>query len=333
VEANALAGIPDFVMAAEYGSPRRITAILEVKNPWQVTPRLVDEVIQSVHNSIRFLTFWIDQVPLTGRYPARLALEQLYGYMVRNGKSHGILTTMKGWCFARRENGGRFYVTRMFGDFLAQQGISDGAAGEGYQETTGFSILRALYYVSSLSENTPDSPEMPIGDVPGRVYLPRAGTSTTAAPLIQQPPQVGNAGYGVHGGQAPAPAGGQGGNPPIGATEIGVQIVGGYHEAECIQYDDDLVYHAFQFEPWLPESHLGPKTWIAMALPSRVTVVFKLWDAWHFGSQSQSHEASIYLHLRSLWGRYIPSLRVKSPLEFFHALIFQYIKVLPLRAV
>jgi hypothetical protein len=38
----------------------------------------------------------LDQLPLSGRYHARLALEQLYGYMVRNGKAYGILMTMKG---------------------------------------------------------------------------------------------------------------------------------------------------------------------------------------------------------------------------------------------
>lgn len=48
VEANNLAGIPDFVMATEYGiPPRRITAMLEVKNPWQVTPARIDAVINS----------------------------------------------------------------------------------------------------------------------------------------------------------------------------------------------------------------------------------------------------------------------------------------------
>jgi len=53
------------------------------------TPLLVDQMMHSIHNSIRFcsfLIFWIDQVWLTGRYPAWLALEQLYEYMVRNGK-------------------------------------------------------------------------------------------------------------------------------------------------------------------------------------------------------------------------------------------------------
>jgi hypothetical protein len=56
VEANNLAGIPDFVMATEYGIPsRRLTAILEVKNPWQVTPARIDAVINSTlhcHNQL-----------------------------------------------------------------------------------------------------------------------------------------------------------------------------------------------------------------------------------------------------------------------------------------
>lgn len=52
VEANNLAGIPDFVMVTEYGNlPRRITAMLEIKNPWQVTPALIDAVINSIIHS------------------------------------------------------------------------------------------------------------------------------------------------------------------------------------------------------------------------------------------------------------------------------------------
>jgi len=47
VEANALAGIPDLVMITEYGyAPRRVTVMVEVKNPWQVTPARIDQVIQ-----------------------------------------------------------------------------------------------------------------------------------------------------------------------------------------------------------------------------------------------------------------------------------------------
>lgn len=55
VEANALAGMPDCVMASDFGHPgylRRITAMIEIKNPWQVTPALVDQVIWSIQSPI-----------------------------------------------------------------------------------------------------------------------------------------------------------------------------------------------------------------------------------------------------------------------------------------
>jgi hypothetical protein len=55
VEAHALGGIPDFVMASALQNPpfpRRITALFEVKNPWQVTPALIDDVI----NGLTFAT-------------------------------------------------------------------------------------------------------------------------------------------------------------------------------------------------------------------------------------------------------------------------------------
>lgn len=101
VEVNAQAGVPNFAMVTEYGNILlRVTAMIEVKNPWQVTPARIDEVIRGIfHHSV--LPNLLYQVPLSGQYPARLALEQLYGYMVRNAKEYGILTTMRGWCFLR----------------------------------------------------------------------------------------------------------------------------------------------------------------------------------------------------------------------------------------
>ena len=52
VEANAHAGIPDFVMISEYGHhPHRVTAMMEAKNPWQVTPALIDQVIRGISSS------------------------------------------------------------------------------------------------------------------------------------------------------------------------------------------------------------------------------------------------------------------------------------------
>jgi hypothetical protein len=174
----------------------------------------------------------------------------------------------------------------MFGDFVARQGISEGAAYEGYCSTTGFSVMKALYYLSALAEATPKLPETPIGGLAGQVTLPYAGNSTTAAPMIQQP-QLGNAGHGF-GGLAPAHGG-------LGFQ--GVQILGGYDQAECLQYDHDFKCKDFQFESWLPENHLGPKTWIVSALPTHSKVVLKLWDAWKFDNETRNNEASVYLHL------------------------------------
>jgi hypothetical protein len=239
--------------------------------------------------------------------------------MVRNGKVYGVLTTMKGWCFLRRENEGRLYITRMFGDFEARQGISEGAASEGYYATQGFSIMQALYYLSAVAEAAPNLPESPIGGRAGQVTLPYAGISTTAAPTIQQPPP-GNPGPG----SGPAPAHGGHGHQTV---DQDVQILGGYDQSECFQYDSAFEYKNFQFEPWLPENSLGPKTWIATTLPEHTKVVFKLWDAWKFDEEARNREASVYLQLRSLWGKYVPSMLVRSPLEYFHALIFQYIRV------
>jgi hypothetical protein len=49
IEGNAVAGIPDFVMATENRyPPRRIMAMVEVKNPWHVTPASIDAVINSI---------------------------------------------------------------------------------------------------------------------------------------------------------------------------------------------------------------------------------------------------------------------------------------------
>jgi hypothetical protein len=263
----------------------------------------------------------LGQVPLTGVYPARLALEQLFGYMVRNGKVYGVLTTMKGWCFLRRENGGRLYITRMFGDFEEWQGISSGAAIEGYYPTAGFSIMKALYYLSALVEATPNLPETPINGVPGQVTLPTAGKSSAAAGTIQQP-QPPNLGIAI-GGQPLYP-----GQFAYQGGPWGVRVLDRYDDADCSQYHHGVEYNQLQFEPWEPENNLGPKTWIAKVLPDNCKVILKLWDAWNHDSHARDHEASIYLHLRELWGKHIPHLRVKAPLEYFHALIFQYVKVI-----
>src|SRR5579859_5051457 len=68
-------------------------------------------------------------------------------------------------------------------------------------------------------------------------------------------------------------------------------------------------------------------TWIAKVLPDETKVVLKPWDAWRFDSDVRNKEAAVYEHLRSLWGIYIPFLRISTPMEYFHALLLQLVKV------
>src|SRR5579859_181735 len=241
--------------------------------------------------------------------------------MVRNGKAFGILTTMKGWCFLQRINGGGLYITPMYADFAPRPGVSAGAVDEGYHTPNNFTIMQALYYMSRLTEGTNNLPETPINGVAGQVYLPRAPIGRSdAAPTIQQPqPAI-----------APMPAG-QGGGYGYGNVGQGgyqaVQVLGGYDQADYSQYHDGVDYSSLQFEPWNSANCLGPKTWLAKVLFDDSRVVLKLWDAWKFNKEVRDHEAGIYEHLRPLWGICIPSLRVSTPIEYFHALILQCINV------
>lgn len=226
--------------------------------------------------------------------------------MVRNGKAFGNLTTMKGWCFLQRINGGSLYITPMYADFAPRPGVSAGAVDEGYHSPNNFTIMQALYFMSRLAEGTNNLPETPINGVAGQVYLPSAPIGRSdAAPTIQQP-------------QMPVGQGGGYGYGDVGQGDYqAVQVLGGYDQADYSQYHDGADYSLLQFEPWNRENYLGPKTWLAKVLSDDSRVVLKLWDAWKFNKEARDHEVSIYEHLRPLWGIRIPSLRVSTPIEYF----------------
>jgi len=244
--------------------------------------------------------------------------------MVRNGKAIGILATMKGWCFLRRMDHGILYMTPMFGDFVRVEGLTNGAQAEGYHLPQGFSIMKALYFISSFADLTADLPETPRDGLPGHVFLPRAGDSAKEAPRIQQPDR------------SPSPSESQASGSDDGSynnfsNNGGYHVVGGYDKAECVRFDDTVDYSSLLFEPWKSENNLGIKTWIATVLPQKDLVVLKLWDGWNFDTEDRDREASAYIQLRPLWGTCVPALRVKTALDYFHALILQYIpNVFPL---
>ena len=211
-------------------------------------------------------------------------------------------------------------MTRMYGDFPALGNITQGAAAEGYYNTPNFTIMKALYYLSHLAAMTNDTPETPVNGQPGYVNLPFAsGDRSDAAPRIRQPHML-----------APMPpAQGDGQNPRYFAH--GYTITGGYEAADDFsQFNKEVDYGVLQFEPWVKENYLGPKNWIARVVSNGNKVVLKLWDAWKFDASARDHELAVYLQLKSIWGKIVPSLYVSTPIEFFHALIFQYVDVMSL---
>jgi hypothetical protein len=80
--------------------------------------RLTRFCVLSTHTVFPFNIHVIANVavnPILGEHAGRLALEQIYGYMVRNACPLGILSTFKGWCFLRRYDHGILRMIRMYG--------------------------------------------------------------------------------------------------------------------------------------------------------------------------------------------------------------------------
>ena len=222
--------------------------------------------------------------------------------MVRNGIVYGILTTFKGWSFFRRQDGGVLFMTRMYG--YAPQSIAEGFR----YPLNGFTIMLALYYISQVAEATPDVPESTQGQ-PGTIFLPTADDSSdAAAPCIQ-----------IH--------------PPAQPRYILPAPYPNYYNPNrgYPQYYGILAQHlqpiSLLFEPWKRENQLGHKNWIAQLLPEQTKLVVKLWDDWKVDTTDRDNEVNIYLHLQSLWGKYMPNLLGCTHIDFCHALIVEYLDV------
>jgi hypothetical protein len=254
-------------------------------------------MVQSLSSGISSSCLFLDTAPRAGPHPGRHALEQLYGYMVRSGIAFGILTTMKGWCFLQRQDGGGLFVTRMYG-------YAPASTDEGFRyPPNGFTIMLALYYFSQLAEATPAVAESTQGQ-PGVIHLPWADRGTDApAPFIQILPPARQ--------QVIRPA-------PY------PNYYGAHHYGILAQHSQPV---ELLFEAWKRENQLGNKCWIARLLPEQTRIVIKLWDGWKVDTTDRDNEVNCYLHLRSLWGKCVPNLLACTHVDFCHALIVEYLDV------
>ena len=94
----------------------------------------------------------IGTAPVSGYHAGRLAVEQTYGYMVRNAKRFGVLTTVNGFVFMFRENYGKLYMTRLVPCTVCNP--------------TAPTVLQILYYLSGLAAQTPMLPETDTSGAP-----------------------------------------------------------------------------------------------------------------------------------------------------------------------
>jgi hypothetical protein len=231
---------------------------------------------------------------LSGLHKGRLAVEQLYGYMVRNAKTFGILTTLRGWCFAYRGNQGQLVMTRMFASHPQQQNT---LPLPGYWQPN-ITTMMAIYYLSRLSFNTGDTYEiLPPGQV-GELELPFADPDTSsAAPKAKarDPPNQGRQGPQYI---APAP-----------------------HYQQGPQYS-----YTIHFEPWVKENQLGGKSWMVDLIPTHSKAVLKLYGEDEFMKQN---EIQTYRHLEPLWSRCIPRFLAVDILEHSNSILIEYIEVNP----
>ena len=199
---------------------------------------------------------------------------------------------------------------------------------QGYHVPEGFSVMKALYCFctnfgrSRVTSKTFNSIKNYLyADLlaslraPSTVYLPPAAFSSIVTP-----------------------------------NRLQYQILGDCDNAEVSKYDDgDYLELGFAFRGGLG-SYLGGRAFLAhlpsdreVPLCTKRQVVLKLWDGWTLYPPKDDekapierwslepwkfvNEARIYVHLKSLWAKWIPHLHVKIPLDFFHALIFQYVEV------
>jgi hypothetical protein len=206
--------------------------------------------------------------------------------MARNNKVFGIITTMTGWVFLRRENGGRLLMTRMFGC-----NASDALRQRGYILPDTFTISLALYYFSALAETTLDVQET-IGDPPQLVYFPSASTTSAAAPFIQppQPTQFQQ--------EQPLP------DPYVNFRHV------------AFLFEPWKSEHRLGRKTWVANVHSNFRD---------DKVIFKLWDSRRVTSRDCDNEVATYKHLEPLWGVCVPSLLAFGPVDFCHGLVIDYI--------
>jgi hypothetical protein len=199
------------------------------------------------------------------------------------------LTTVNGWVFMYRQNGGKLFMSRVIPcDVVPPRHPT---------------IAQALYYISALAANDPDLPETDANGQALRLAFSdgKHPSPTTVVPGARAPPP-------------PAPRGGR----------VTRSI---YSQDAHYILRSDLEPREVVFEPWVAGNKLGAKTFLVRLFPVNAIVVAKVWDAWKNSSADRDSEVEVYLKLQSLWGKEVPILVGSGSIDFLWALLIERIEV------
>jgi len=226
----------------------------------------------------------------SGSHMGRLAVEQLFGYLVHSGKIYGVLSTVNMWVFLKREHGGRLWMTRPICCDAVQP----------------FTIMEALYYISAKSARSGHLQETDKNGKPVIVKLANYKSPSTAPTVFHTTKNRDDVYY-----------------PETGSTQA--TIIRSHSKSDVCFCG---VIHEILLEPWKDHNWLGNKTILATWFPGNLVVVAKVWDSYKESSERRDHEMMIYMRLQSLWGKFVPRLICSADIDFCYSIILEEVKVL-----
>lgn len=231
--------------------------------------------------------------PVATSHAGRLAIEQIYGYMVRNAKRYGILTTVNGWVFLMRENGGTLYMTQLISCQCTNP---------------PFTILQVLYYISALATSNGHLIETDAKGNPAKIEL-----ADSKYPVA-----------------APSVTGSQSSSTMLPYTNPGATIIYPPAPGQQLNLVAQTLGHALLLEPWEAANRCGGKSFRGILMPKHEPVIVKLWDGYKNQSDMRDQEVQIYMILQGLWNKQTANLICSANIDFCFGIILNEIKVLSL---
>jgi hypothetical protein len=223
-----------------------------------------------------------------------LAVEQTYGYMVHDKTVYGLICTYNAFVFMRRKSPGILYMSRMIPN-----------------NSTNPTAMKLLYFFSHLCTRDP-LPCLETNNEGIQIYLTKAPKDTSAAPKIPNPENILS--------RQTLSSSNTDFSPTTPRRSPRHHDVHDYPATAVTSLYLDINSRG-------KGAYLGCKGWRG-TLSTGITVFAKLWDGWKFSRDECDHEASMYIHLRDLWGTIVPGFLGSGDWGFCHILLLSYIDVL-----